>query len=48
MVTLHEGIEDYSEVSTYLVQQGHRIIEFREDELNLESAFMALTKGMSA
>ena len=48
MVTLHEAIEDYSEVSTHLVRQGHRIIEFREDELNLESAFMALTKGMSA
>ena len=46
MVALHEGIEDYSEVSTQLVQQGHRIVEFREDELNLESAFMALTKGM--
>ena len=48
MVTLHVGVDDYSEVSTHLVQQGHRIIEFREDELNLESAFMALTKGMSA
>lgn len=48
MVTLCVGVEDYSEVSTYLVQQGHRIVEFREDELNLESAFMALTKGMSA
>jgi len=46
LVTLQEGVEDYSEVSTQLVQQGHRLIEFREDELNLESAFMALTKGM--
>lgn len=47
-VTLHEGVEDYSEVPTQLVQNGHRILEFREDELNLESAFMALTKGMSS
>jgi ABC-2 type transport system ATP-binding protein len=47
-VTLHEGVEDYSEVPTQLVQNGHRIVEFREDELNLESAFMALTKGMSS
>lgn len=46
LVTLHDGIEDYAEVSTKLVQQGHRIVEFREDELNLESAFMALTQGM--
>ena len=45
-VTLREGVEDYSEISTQLVQNGHRILEFREDELNLESAFMALTKGM--
>ncbi len=46
LVTLHDGIEDYSEVSTHLVQNSHRVIEFREDELNLESAFMALTEGM--
>ena len=46
LVTLNDGIEDYSEVSTQLVQQGHRIVEFREDALNLESAFMALTQGM--
>ena len=46
MVTLHEGIEDYSPVSTHLVQEGYGLLEFREDELNLESAFMALTKGM--
>ena len=45
-VTLQDGVEDYSEISTVLVQNGHRILEFREDELNLESAFMALTKGM--
>ena len=46
MVTLVEGVEDYSDVASHLVQNGHRIVEFREDELNLESAFMALTKGM--
>lgn len=46
IVTLHDGVEDYSDVSTRLVQEGFRLVEFREDELNLESAFMALTKGM--
>ncbi len=44
-VTLGEDVEDYWEVSTQLVQHGHKLLEFREDELNLESAFMALTKG---
>ena len=46
LVTLQEGVLDYADVSTQLVQQGHRLLEFREDELNLESAFMALTKGL--
>ena len=45
LVTLNEGVEDYAELSMHLVQKGHRIVELREDELNLESAFMALTEG---
>ena len=45
IVTLKEGIEDYSELPGVLVQAGHRITLFREEEINLESAFMALTKG---
>ena len=45
-VTLSPGIEDYSDLSTALVNAGHRIRLFREDEVNLESAFMALTKGL--
>jgi ABC-2 type transport system ATP-binding protein len=45
-VTLAPGIEDYSDLSTALVNAGHRIRLFREDEVNLESAFMALTKGL--
>jgi ABC-2 type transport system ATP-binding protein len=45
-VTLCPGIEDYSDLSTSLVNAGHRIRLFREDEVNLESAFMALTKGL--
>ena len=45
-VTLFPGIEDYSELSIALVNTGHRIRLFREDEVNLESAFMALTKGL--
>jgi ABC-2 type transport system ATP-binding protein len=45
-VTLHRGTEEYTSLSTALVQAGFCIKLFREEELNLESAFMALTKGM--
>jgi ABC-2 type transport system ATP-binding protein len=44
--TLVKDADDYSELATKLVQAGHRIRMFREEEVNLESAFMALTKGM--
>jgi ABC-2 type transport system ATP-binding protein len=47
IVTLHVGVEDYSELPTSLIQAGHRLTLFREEEVNLESAFMVLTKGMS-
>lgn len=46
VVTLNEGVEDYSDLPTRLIEAGHKLILFREEELNLESAFMALTKGM--
>ncbi len=46
--TLEKDVDDYSELATTLVQAGHRIRMFREEEVNLESAFMALTKGMGA
>ncbi len=45
-VTLKEGVEDYGELATALVESGHRLTMLREEEVNLESAFMALTKGM--
>jgi ABC-2 type transport system ATP-binding protein len=48
VVTLHQGIEDYSDLPTLLVQAGYRLTLFQEEEVNLESAFMALTKGMGA
>ena len=46
VVTLKKGLEDYTELSSLLVQAGHKIKLFREEEVNLESAFMALTKGL--
>ena len=44
-VTLIQEATDYSELSATLVDAGHRLTLFREKEVNLESAFMALTKG---
>lgn len=44
-VTLHRGIEDYSEIPSLLIGAGHKLTLFREEEVNLESAFMTLTKG---
>jgi ABC-2 type transport system ATP-binding protein len=48
LVTLCEGAADYSELPTILVQSGLRLTLFKEDEINLETAFMALTKGITA
>jgi len=46
VVTLHPGIQDYSDLPTSLIQAGHKLTLFQEEEVNLESAFMALTRGM--
>jgi ABC-2 type transport system ATP-binding protein len=46
-LTLKERLEDYSDIPTLLVQAGRKLNLFREEEINLESAFMALTKGMT-
>jgi ABC-2 type transport system ATP-binding protein len=48
LVTLKEGTQDYSTLPTLLIQAGHRLTMFKEDEINLETAFMALTKGITA
>jgi ABC-2 type transport system ATP-binding protein len=48
VVALKQGVEDYSELPAVLVQAGHKLKLFREEEVNLESAFMALTKGVGA
>ena len=47
-MTLKEGVKDYSDLATQLVTAGHKLKLFKEDELNLEGAFMALTKGITA
>ena len=47
-VTLAEGVTDYSDLPTLLIRAGHKLTVFKEDEINLETAFMALTKGITA
>ena len=36
------------EATTALIQAGHKLTVFKEEEINLETAFMALTKGITA
>jgi len=48
VVTLVKGATDYSVLPAALVEAGYRLTLFKEDELNLETAFMALTRGVTA
>jgi ABC-2 type transport system ATP-binding protein len=48
VVALRPQVKDYSDLPTLLIQAGHKLTLFKEDELNLETAFMALTKGITA
>jgi ABC-2 type transport system ATP-binding protein len=47
-VSLKAEIEDYTHLSAALIQSGYKLRLFREEELNLETAFMTLTKGLGA
>ncbi len=48
VVKLHEGIHQYSFLANRLLNQGFDLILFKEDEINLETAFMHLTKGITS
>lgn len=48
VVSLKPTVEEYVELSSLLIEAGHKIRLFREEEFNLESAFMALTRGLGA
>ncbi len=47
-VTLKADVEDYSSLSMLLATQGIPVTKFAAEEINLESAFMAFTKGAGA
>ena len=46
--TLVKGDHDYSLLSRLLVENGHALTRFNEEEINLETAFMTLTKGITS
>ena len=43
---LKPEVEDYSDIPQLLLEGGCRLTLFREEETNLETAFMELTKGL--
>jgi ABC-2 type transport system ATP-binding protein len=44
-VSLKEGLTDTSQLATVLIKNNVYLKHFADEEINLESAFMALTKG---
>ena len=46
MITLKKGVLDYSFLPTMLVQAGLPLELFKEEDVNLETAFMELTRGL--
>jgi len=46
-VVLNREVTDYSDLPRLLIESGIDLRQFNEEELDLESAFMALTKGTS-
>jgi len=48
VATLKDKVHDYSELPTYLITAGYKLTLFKEEEINLETAFMTLTQGITA
>ena len=42
------GLDDYSQLLTRLISENFKIKSFSEEEINLETAFMTLTRGITA
>ncbi|MCA9236080.1 MAG: ABC transporter ATP-binding protein [Planctomycetales bacterium] len=47
-VTLAAGDHDYSPLAQLLLERGHGLKKLAEEEINLETAFMTLTKGITS
>ena len=48
IVKMNEGVVQYSFLANRLIEQGYELTMFKEDEINLETAFMHLTKGITS
>jgi ABC-2 type transport system ATP-binding protein len=48
VVKLNEGVNQYGFLASRLINQGYELTLFKEDEINLETAFMHLTKGITS
>jgi ABC-2 type transport system ATP-binding protein len=48
VVKLNEGVNQYGFLANRLIEQGYELTLFKEDEINLETAFMHLTKGITS
>jgi ABC-2 type transport system ATP-binding protein len=48
IVKMREGVRQYSFLANRLIEQGFELTMFKEDEINLETAFMHLTKGITS
>ncbi len=46
VVSLQPSVEDYSDLPSLLITEGYKLTLFREEEINLETAFLTLTKGI--
>ncbi|MEO2046147.1 MAG: ABC transporter ATP-binding protein [Pirellulales bacterium] len=47
-VTLTADSNDYSQLAQLLIENGHALTKLAEEEINLETAFMALTQGITS
>jgi ABC-2 type transport system ATP-binding protein len=47
-VTLTPGDHDFSQLARLLLDNGHALTRLGEEEINLETAFMTLTKGITS
>ena len=48
VVKLNEGVHEYGFLASRLINQGFELTLFKEDEINLETAFPHLTKGITS
>lgn len=46
LVTLQKDVMDYTFIPSILINEGFKLCLFHEEETNLETAFMELTKGL--